>query len=139
MQNYKIISHTADIGIEVTGKTKKELFARAAAAVFDLMVSPDNVEEKDQKNISVEGEGPEDLLINFLREVLFLFNGEGWLARSCRIIKLTEKSIAAEMKGEPFTPEKHQIKTEIKAVTYHQFSVKKNSHGDWQARIIFDV
>jgi SHS2 domain-containing protein len=33
MSHYKFFDHTADIGVEVTGRTKKELFVNAAVGV----------------------------------------------------------------------------------------------------------
>ena len=47
MKNYETFNHTADIGIEINGQTRKELFANAVAAMFDLMVDMSGDKEKN--------------------------------------------------------------------------------------------
>ena len=140
MSNYKFFDHTADIGVEVTGRTRKELFVNAAQALFDIMIENKTGLEavKQQKRITVEGTDVSDLLINFLREILYLFNGEKFITGGCEIIKFTNQELQARLTGESFNSKKHLIKTEIKAVTYSGLTVKKEKAG-WKARIIFDV
>jgi SHS2 domain-containing protein len=140
MSNYKFFDHTADIGIEVTGRTKKELFVNAAEALFDVMIENKvgEVSEKQQKKITVEGSDVADLLINFLRELLYLFNGEKFITDRCDIIQFSNKELQARLTGESFNSKKHLIKTEIKAVTYSGAKVERIKTG-WKARIIFDV
>ncbi len=140
MTNYKFFDHTADIGVEVTGRTRKELFVNAAAALFDVMIENKvgEVLEKQQKKITVEGSDVADLLINFLRELLYLFNGEKFITDRCGIIQFSNKELQARLTGELFNKTKHLIKTEIKAVTYSGLTVKRAKSG-WKARIIFDV
>ena len=140
MSNYKFFDHTADIGVEVTGRTRKELFVNAAKALFDVMIKNKTGEEseKQQKKITVEGTDVADLLINFLRELLYLFNGKKFITGKCEIIKFTNKELRARLTGESFNNKKHLIKTEIKAVTYSGLTVERVKVG-WRARIIFDV
>ncbi|KQC09200.1 MAG: hypothetical protein APR62_00005 [Smithella sp. SDB] len=140
MSNYKFFDHTADIGVEVTGRTRKELFVNAAEALFDVMIESKTggEEAKQQKKITVEGSDIADLLINFLRELLYLFNGEKFITGNCEIIKFTNKELQAWLTGESFNSKKHLIKTEIKAVTYSGAKVEKIKAG-WRARVIFDV
>jgi SHS2 domain-containing protein len=140
MSNYKFFDHTADIGVEVTGRTRKELFVNAAEALFDVMLEYKAGREaaKQQKKIAVEGADVADLLINFLREILYLFNGEKFIINSCEIIKFTNKELQARLTGESFNNKKHLIKTEIKAVTYSGLTVDRVK-ASWRARIIFDA
>ena len=140
MSNYTFFDHTADIGIEVTGRTRKALFGNAAQTLFDVMIESKTgeVAKKQQKKIAVEGTDVADLLINFLRELLYLFNGEKFITGGCEIIKFTNQELQAWLTGESFDSKKHLIKTEIKAVTYSGLTVEKEKAG-WRARIIFDV
>ena len=144
MTKYKLIDHTADIGCEIYGKTKKELFANSVVALFELMLgrkSSSETHEKEAfetKSINVEGIDLEDLFINFLREVLYLFNGEGWMVVDCQPLQITTKHIVAQLTGESYVSTKHQVKMEIKAVTYHGLSVKKTKTG-WVGRVIYDI
>ena len=145
MPNYKFFDHTADIGVEISGRTKKELFANAANALFDILIEDNDGKNKSaertptrQKTLTAEGKDPEDLLINFLREMLYCFNSEGWVISNCEIIECGNKRLKAQFMCEPYNNNKHLIKTEIKAVTYSGLSVEKQKSG-WKARIIVDV
>lgn len=145
MSNYKFFDHTADIGVEISGRTKKELFANAASALFDVLIEHNDKKskiakrvQKLQKTLTVDGADVEDLLINYLREILYLFNGEKFVTLDCEILACGNKKLVAKLMGEPYSKKKHTIKTEIKAVTYSGLSVEKVKAG-WRARIIFDV
>jgi SHS2 domain-containing protein len=140
MSNYKFFDHTADIGVEVTGRTRKELFVNAVWAVFDIMIEnkAGRKAANRQKKITVEGADVADLLINFLRELLYLFNGEQFVTGNCEIIEFSNKKLQARLTGESFNNKTHLIKTEIKAVTYSGAKVEKIKAG-WRARVIFDV
>jgi SHS2 domain-containing protein len=140
MSNHKFFDHTADIGVEVRGRTAKVLFVNAAEALFDVMIERKTGEKsvRQLKKITVEGADVADLLINFLREILYLFNGEKFIAVSCEIIQFSNKELQARLTGESFNNKKHLIKTEIKAVTYSGAKVERVKFG-WKARVIFDV
>jgi SHS2 domain-containing protein len=145
MPNYKFFDHTSDIGVEISGRTKKELFANAASALFDILIESYDNKSKTakeiqgrQKTVTVDGADMEDLLINFLRETLYLFNGQGWIVNNCEIKECGNKRLKAQLMGEPYNKKKHSIKTEIKAVTYSGLSVEKQTSG-WTAKVIFDV
>ncbi len=138
MKPYHTFDHTADLGLAIKGASDAELFANAAFAVFDIITDLDRVEVRDARPIVVEGDSREDLLVNFLREVLYLYNGEHWLMKEIRIVRMSERSLEAEALGEPLDGQKHEICKEIKAVTYHQVEVSQTPDG-WAARVIFDV
>lgn len=150
MQCYTEIEHTADIGVEVYGSTIEELFANAGYALFDTIVDADTIQPNITRAVSVTGENLEALMMNWLRELLYLFSVEqevyghfGVQDLSCPsnlgdCRKAKSCTLCAEIKGEPMDFEKHRFETEIKAITYHQFAViRHNEH--WQTRVIFDV
>jgi SHS2 domain-containing protein len=138
MKPYHAFDHTADLGLVITGANEADLFANAAYAVFDIITDLDRVAALETRRIVAEGDSREDLLINFLREILYLYNGERWLLKGLRIVRISEKGLEAEVRGELFDSEKHEICKEIKAVTYHQAQVSQTPAG-WTARVIFDV
>ena len=135
---YRLIDHTADLGLHVFGADPSELFATAARAMFDIMVAPDSVHAAHSLKLQVEGADWPDLMVNWLREVLFLWNGERKLVESVQILSISEKKLSAKIFFDSYTPDRHIIRTEIKAVTYHQAYVKRSSFG-WEAGIIFDI
>lgn len=135
---YRIIDHTADLGIIVKGDDEKNLFIRAAQAMTDLMVKGDITKETVTKDISLKGEDFPDLMVKWLGEILYLFNGEKLLVQSINIKSISPIALKSTLTLSSFEPEHHQVKREIKAVTYHQIFVDKVNDG-WQARIIFDI
>ncbi len=138
MKVYEFINHTADLGIRVRGNSLRELFERAAWAMFDILVELKGVKLKKIKQIEIEGEQIDELLVNWLRELLYKLNGEGYLFREFKVEKLNEQGLKAKVKGEKLNLSHHQLKTEIKAVTYHGLKVKKKGNI-WEAQVIFDV
>jgi SHS2 domain-containing protein len=138
MTAYRLFDHTADLGIEAFGSTMEELYAEAAMALFDLLTDAETIRVTQVRTIAVEGEDPADLLINFLRELLSIWNSTGFLGRACTISELTPRRLTALLGGELYDPARHRIKKEIKAVTYHQSSVRRMAKG-WVGRVVFDV
>ena len=138
MDRYRRFDHTADLGLEIYGKTVKELFANAAFAVFDSITNLKHVSATVERTIVIEGEGWEDLLVNFLREVLYLFNGEGLLLKEYSIMTIEPHHLEGLVAGEIFDSSKHRIHREIKAVTYHQVTVRE-APDMWVGRVILDV
>ena len=116
----------------------EELFANASYSLYDLITDIKLIERREERELVIEGSDWTDLFVNFLREILYLFNGEGLLIHDCRIIAITVGSVTATVAGEIFDSSRHVVKTEIKAVTYHQALVTETSAG-WKGRVIFDV
>ncbi len=141
--SYKLIDHTADLGINVFGADLKDLFASAACAMFDLITDTDRLEGSREHVLKVAGDDWPDLMVNWLREILYLWNGKEMLLKAVKILSLSEYELIANLRFDNFVPDRHLVKIEIKAVTYHQIQVNKiqiNSRpGGWEAKIIFDV
>ena len=70
-------------------------------------------------------------------QLLYLLDTEGLVFGRFQV-DLRDLHLEAKAWGEPFDPEFHEMKTEIKAVTYHQLEVIQKDQ-DWQARVIFDI
>ncbi|MGD9083276.1 MAG: archease [Desulfobacterales bacterium] len=137
-KKYTLIDHTADFGIHVYGSDSKELFANAAWALFDLITEIDKLAGLDSCRIEVSGDDWSDLMVNWLREMLYLWNGKELLVKNARILSLSETELTATVEFDLFNPGRHMINTEIKAVTYHQIQVNSSPSG-WEAMIIFDI
>ena len=135
---YKLIDHTADFGIHVFGSDPQKLFANAAHALFDMITEAVSLKTVETTSIRVFGEDWADLMVNWLRELLYLFNGDDKLVKQVRILSLSESELSASIQLDVFDPDRHVVKAEIKAVTYHQIQVFGGPDG-WEAKIIFDV
>ncbi|MGV8078448.1 MAG: archease [Syntrophales bacterium] len=141
MSFYRVIDHTADLGIEVFGDASEDVLARAAEALFDLLAERDGIRNAESRTVHAEGQDPADLLVNFLRECLYLYTGKGFLIQCARVRLGEETSLEAEVRGEPYDPVRHRIRTEIKAVTWHGAFLGETPEGPekWKGRVIFDV
>lgn len=137
-KRYKQIDHTADFGIHVFGADPVELFANAAYAMFDMLTEIDTLKGLDTTDLQVTGDDWSDLMVNWLRELLYLWNGKELLVKQVQIQALSENELSANVEFDPFDPDRHEIKMEIKAVTYHQIQVSSRPKG-WEAKIIFDI
>lgn len=135
---YDVFEHTADVGLHAYGQTLPELFRNAAAGMESLMVAPEQVELKVNREVSVEGHDLVSLLVSWLNELIFLFDTEYLLLRQFEITNFTGTHLQATVSGEPYDSERHDLSSAIKAVTWHEASVESEAEG-YKARIIFDI
>lgn len=137
-KGYRLIDHTADIGIKVYGRTLKELFRNAAIGCFDNIADLDNVQLNRQVRFDVQAPSQEELLLSWLRELLYSFDTKRILFKDFKIEELKATHLIATAYGDKLNLKIHSVKEEIKAVTYHEFSLKHGKRG-WIAQVIFDV
>ncbi len=136
-KKFRFLNHTADLGILVYGEDPKDLFTNAAEAFFSIITDLHRVGETTQRIVRVESSHLEDLMVQWLAELLYIHDVEGLLFKKFSIDELDSGVLKARVRGEPFDESRHVIKTQIKAVTYHQIQVREEK-GKWRARVIFD-
>lgn len=137
-RGYRFFDHTADFGIEIFGDDARSLFEEAAKALSDLIAESGTPGHGRQRTLEVSGQDWADLMINWLRELLYIWNGESQLVRRVEFLTLKKTLLKAMVTSEDYNPEHHEIRNEIKAVTYHQIEVGPFEEG-WRARVIFDI
>ena len=137
-KTYHLIDHTADFGMHVMGSDLKDLFQNAARAMFEQIAELDALKGSEAMGLRIRGEDRPDLMVNWLRELLYHWHVKGLLLRKTQIESISDKRLTAQASFDPYVPGRHVIKREIKAVTYHQVMVCGGPDG-WKARIIFDV
>lgn len=135
---FEITDHTADVGITVYGTDVKELFANAALALFSLITEPEGLEEKLHFDLEVSSEDRDSLLVEWLNELIYVFDVKHVLFNRFDIESLTHNELKATCYGEDFDPMKHKIKIGVKAATYHMLRLDKNNDG-YKAQIILDI
>ena len=138
MKTYRLFDHTADLGMEFFGGSREELFVSAGAGIFDVITDINRIKTEKTFRINVEGLDLEDLLVNWLRELLYLHQVKRMLLSEFHISEMDAVHLKGTVMGEPFDEKRHEIKKEVKAVTYHNIEVTENK-GHWTARVIFDV
>ena len=138
MKPFAILDHTADIGLTIHGDTLNSLFEHAGEGFFYLITDTGKIEPRVERQIQLAGEALERLLVDWLDELLYLFEVDHLLCKEFRVESVGPQGLKATVKGEHLREGVHVIKTVIKAVTYHQIQVKETQRG-WRAQIIFDL
>jgi SHS2 domain-containing protein len=137
-KSFAIIDHTADVGIIAYGANVEELFSSAALALFSLITELESIEEKLHLDLEVSSEDRDSLLIEWLNELIYLFDVKHILFNRFDIESLTHTDLRATCYGENFDPMRHKIKMGVKAATYHMLRLEKNG-GGYKSQIIFDI
>ena len=135
---YQSLEHTADIGFRVLGETLEQLFEHAAFALFDSLSELNDVHEKLQEEVRVQGMDLPELMVNWLNQLLFLWETKLVLFKRFSIQKISDTELAASAWGEKYSSNRHELLTDIKAATYHQLKVEEKE-GFWTAEIILDT
>jgi SHS2 domain-containing protein len=138
MKRFEILDHTADIGIIVHGENLKALFENAGEAFFSLITDLRKVRHRTERRVNIGGESLDRLMVDWLSELLYLHDVENLLIKGFKVDSVGEDGLKAIVKGEPFQEGIHVIKTEVKAVTYHQIEVRQEKRG-WRAQVILDL
>ena len=106
--------------------------------MFSILASLPEVGETEAVRVEAEAEDREGLLVAWLSELLYKHETERLILCKFSVTELEEKKIRGEARGEKIDPARHDLGREIKAVTYHQLSVRE-TEGNWIAEVIFDV
>ena len=133
MKKFEYFEATADIGFKAYGKTLNEAFENAGLAIFNIMSDTDGIEPSTEISFEVTSEDDVSLLYDYLEELLFYHEVEFMLFSEFDV-KIDEGfHLSATIKGEPINWERHERKTEIKAITFHMMEVKKGDMMEVQA------
>lgn len=135
---FEIIEHPADVGFLAYGRTLEELFANAALAMMSLGYELDAIEERERREIAAEGRDTEEMLFEWLAEILAISDAGKLVFRRFEIAELVAGRVRGAAWGEKFDRGRHRAGTYIKAVTYHQLRVEKKDEG-WTAQVYLDV
>ena len=137
-KKYRITTHQSELAVRITGNSQADLFTNSAFALFDVMTDIANVETKESIPLEVEGSDRDDLMVNWMRELLYLYQASGYLLRDFKIIEVKDTSVKAEVSGEKIDPDRHEIKQEIATVAFHKSRMEKTGN-QWIAQLIFEL
>ncbi len=136
MKQYELIEHTADVCIKAYGKTVSETFENAAIGMFDIITDKSTIEPIGQYDIQLKAPDLEQLLVDWLSELLFL-NGAKNLVFGTFDVIVEKNHLSAQVLGEEFDSPKHKKGVEIKAVTYHMLEVRNKK--PYYVQVLFDI
>ena len=134
-----LLDHTADLGIEVRAESLDRLFEAAALGIVDVIVDATTVEVKQSRTLRLTATDREILLLKLLREIVYVYDTERWLPARVEVHLEDERALVAELGGEQLDPGRHEVKTEVKAVTYHALEVLASGAGGFRARVVLDL
>jgi len=137
MSAYRLLEHTADMGIAARGDSLAELF-QAAAEGLRAVLSEAPCDETESQQVSLRAEEPGELMVSWLQEILYRFECSQFLAGRFNITSITETSLEATLFGTRFDPHRHAIEREVKAVTFHRLRVA-HEDGQWVATVYLDL
>jgi SHS2 domain-containing protein len=126
---YTILDHPADLGIEARGKTLAQAFEAAAAGLMSIIIDPSTVQPLKEKSLSLSASDHEHLLVKWLSEVLYLYDGGAFVGKEFSIRHLDGSGLTAVVRGETFVAGRHTCLLDVKAVTYHQLSIREDDDG----------
>lgn len=128
----------ADVGVRAWGPTLAEAASALAQGVFNLIVPLATVEPREFREVTVEGSDEAALLVNWINELLYLHDVEGWLLAGAEIDHCVPLRFGARVSGEPFDPGRHPRGILVKAATYHDLSIVREPEGI-RLRMVLDV
>lgn len=137
MKKYKFIDDlTSDVMFEAYGKDLKELFKNSALALFSIICEIKKVGEEKTIDIEVNGDSLEELMVNWLQELIALVDTDELFFSRFEIIKINENNLKAKAYGEPISPEKAGVV--VKGVTYYKLKLEKIK-DNFKATISLDI
>lgn len=141
---WQTAEHTADLAIEVEAPSLEGLFEAAAHGLMGVVLgqesgsqSPAAEAATEWRELALEAPDREALLVDWLRELLYIHVSEGLLFSTSEIEMLGDGKLAARA-GFRRPSAAAPVQRELKGVTYHDLEV----HGQgarWVARIVFDL
>ena len=131
------MDHTADVGIVASGDDLREAFAQAALGLFTLMADMEDVREEEVRSVVVTAPDREALLVAWLNELIYLSEVESILLSCFEIYSMGERELKANCYGEKVNPDRHRLKSGVKAATYHMIQVQEGHPS--RVRVILDV
>jgi SHS2 domain-containing protein len=140
---FRFLDHTADIQVECWGSSLAEAFSQCALSLMTV-ITPDlsKIDPTIEKDIWVKAEDKESLLFDFLSEFLFIFDVEELVFNEIWVVYINRTQMGYEMKailkGEKFNKEKHEIGTEVKAITYSFMEINKDLEKT-ELKVVFDL
>jgi SHS2 domain-containing protein len=136
---FEELEHTADAGLRVFGSDLREILENAAEGMFSLIGSV-SFAERDlaEHRLEVTFATAEEALLQWLQALLLEFDRHGFFPVKVSM-DLRPGRLTASLRGVVFDPRRHELRSELKAVTQHGLRVTRAPEGGLEAEVIFDV
>ena len=138
MEGFELVDHTADLRIIARGDGFAKALAWVATGMFSVIVDMEDIKALDSMEVYVESSSRETLVVDWLNELIYRFEGEGFLPKAFYIrLGNNDTVIRARCKGEHIDPARLEVKTSVKAATHHASEVTYN--GEWRLQVVLDI
>ena len=136
---FQLLDHTSDVGILARGATRDEALIEASRGLTSILASPADFRPLEERYFKARGSDDAAQVVNWLNEILFFFDTEGMVFVEFQIDSWTPDEVAGRALGERFDIDRHELRTAVKAATYHQFEGGPTAVGGWELRVFVDV
>ena len=133
-----ILEHPADLGIKACGTTLAQAFEHVAYGLISLILDSNSIRQVKSRKVSVAAGNYQQLLVRWLNEILFLYDGERFAPVEFEIQELSAYRIFAQVRGADFNSEIYQTRLDVKAVTYHQLLINQTP-GGYSLQVFLDI
>jgi SHS2 domain-containing protein len=139
-KDFEFLDHPADAKFRAFGQSLEEAFRNAAYALASLMWDREKIRPKIVHEVAVDGRDRKQLLLNYLEEVLFVLDAQGFLLHSVgELIIVREEgryALKGLFRGDVFE-EGQEIFGDVKAITYHEMMIEENDQV--MVQVVVDV
>jgi len=136
-KKYKVLRRPSELSIKLTGDSQAEILSNAGSALFDLLVDPTTVEAEESIFLEVEGTDSDELMANWIRELLYAYQANGYVLKEFHVQETGNYFVRAEAKGEKSDPDRHEEREDVGAVAGRLCRLGKM--GDqWTAQVGFE-
>lgn len=136
-RGYELVEHTADTGLRGWAGDLDDLFCVLAEALFAVILDPATIRPHTDREIRLEADSPEELLHDWLNEINGLHQVHGEVYRSFSV-NVRGTRLTARARGELIDPSRHRLRTEVKAVTWHDLRLEQTDAG-FRAHVLLDL
>ena len=137
-KRYRVLRRSSELSVRLAGDSLPRVLADAGFALFDLLVDLDAVEARESVTVEAEGVDHDDLMVNWIRELLYEYQASGYVLKEFAIHEAGDFFVRAEARGEKFDPDRHEEREAIGAVDERSSHLGKM--GDqWTAQVGFEL
>lgn len=142
-QKYEYLYHIADAKFKAYGSTLEEAYENAALAMFNVMINTSGLGTSESRDIEIESPDIKGLLVEWLSELLYLFEVDGIVFFEFKIYSIEKTndgfSLKGKASGEPIDLSRHNFDTQVKAVTFHDLQVESDKTGRFWVQVVVDT
>jgi len=140
---FEEIDHTADVGLRVWAASLEGLFRQAALGLAALLTDPATIAEREETRLEVRGLDLEELLVGWLNELLYRFEGEHRVPVEVKELRIAREGegyrLSASVAAGLWDPARHPKGASVKAATYHGLRVAASPEGGYGVTLVFDA